>query len=100
MNTFDLKLVEHIAELANIPLRIEEANNLAEGFNTTLKVVEKLTNLDTGNLPMTHQVTGLENVFREDRVEKERMFTQNEALANAKRKHDGYFVVERLIDNN
>jgi len=44
------------------------------------------------------QVTGLENATREDEVQEERMFTQEEALRNAPRTHNGYFVVDQILD--
>jgi Asp-tRNA(Asn)/Glu-tRNA(Gln) amidotransferase C subunit len=40
------------------------------------------------------------NVLREDVVEEKRMFTQEEALSNAKKTHQGFFVVDQLIDQS
>ncbi len=91
------QLVAHIANLANIPVTKAEEEKLASGFVTTLKVVDQLMDVDTSGVEPTHQVTGLENVLREDEVDEERMFTQEEALSNASNKHDGYFVVPQLI---
>lgn len=90
-------LVAHIADLANIPVTSEEEEKLAAGFVTTLKVVDQLMDVDTSNIEPTHQVTGLENVWREDVIDESRSFTQDEALANAKAVHNGYFVVPQLI---
>lgn len=98
MSGVDDALVKHIAELAQIPLKNEEVSELATAFNDTLKVVDELNEIDTAKTEMTHQVTGLVNVTREDKVEAERMFSQEEAVTNAKKSHDGYFVVERVID--
>lgn len=94
----DPKLVEHIAELAQIPVTEEEKTELAEAFNQTLGVIEELQEVETEGVEPTHQVTGLVNNTREDKVKPEVMFTQEEALANAQRTHQGYFVVERVID--
>ena len=97
-NSIDSKLVKHIAQLANIPLKEQEAPALAQAFNETLEVVDELQKVDTKNIEQTHQVTGIENRFREDEVDQNQMFSQQQALANAKHTHDGYFVVNRLID--
>jgi aspartyl/glutamyl-tRNA(Asn/Gln) amidotransferase C subunit len=92
------QLVKHIAQLANIPISLQEEEELAKDFSETLEVVNKLQKIDTKGVEMTHQVTGLTNITREDEVNEKNMFTQKEALANASRTHDGFFVVERLID--
>lgn len=93
----DPKLVAHIADLANIPISHDEEEKLAEGFTKTLSVVDELMDVDTKDVEPTHQITGLENVWREDQVDASRTFTQQEALANAKKKHNGFFVVPQLI---
>jgi aspartyl-tRNA(Asn)/glutamyl-tRNA(Gln) amidotransferase subunit C len=92
------QLVKHIAQLANIPISAKEEEELAKDFSETLEVVDKLQKIDTQGVEMTHQVTGLVNITREDKTNEKNMFTQKEALANASRTHDGFFVVERLID--
>ncbi len=94
----DTQLVEHIAQLAQIPVSEKEKTELAEAFNQTLGVIDQLKEVETAGVEPTHQVTGLVNNTREDLVTTETMFTQEEALANAKRTHQGYFVVERVID--
>jgi len=100
MAKIDKKTVKHITKLANIPVSDKEQEELAEGFNKTLKVVDKLFTVDVSGIEPTHQVTGLENVLREDEVKKENIFSQEEALQNAKRKHNGYFVVDQILEDD
>lgn len=90
--------VKHIAKLANIPVSAQEEIDLAKAFNQTLDVIEELKTVDVTGIEPTHQVTGLENVTRDDAVTTDRMFTQNQALANAQHTYQGYFVVPRVID--
>lgn len=92
--------VKHVAQLANIPISEEEASNFTGAFEETLSVINNLQKVHTKSIEPTHQVTGLENVLREDTVDEERMFSQDEALANAPAKHDGYFVVDRILHND
>lgn len=99
-NHFTTTQVAHIAQLANIPVSDQEAASLAESFNETMSVVNQLQELDTSTVPTTHQVTGLENVTRDDEIDEDRMFTQEEALANAARQHQGYFVVPQVIEKD
>jgi aspartyl-tRNA(Asn)/glutamyl-tRNA(Gln) amidotransferase subunit C len=95
---FTPKDVKKIAELAQIPVTEEEQKKLSEGFNTTLTVVNELFAVNVGGIEPTHQVTGLENVFRKDEIDETRMLSQSQALSNAPRTHNGYFVVEQVIE--
>ncbi|NCN87446.1 MAG: Asp-tRNA(Asn)/Glu-tRNA(Gln) amidotransferase subunit GatC [Candidatus Pacebacteria bacterium] len=96
-NKITIQQVQHIANLANIPVDDSEAERLAQGFEETLETIEDLKAVNTEGVEPTHQVTGMENVLREDIVDKSRTFTQEEALANAKQTHQGFFVVPRII---
>lgn len=98
-NTVTSTQVHHIAKLATIPVTDEEAVKLAAGFSDTLDVVDQLRTLDTSKTPITYQVTGMTNVWREDIVTPERSFTQQQALANASQTYQGYFVVPGLLKN-
>lgn len=90
--------VEHIAKLAQIPVSEDEKKKFATAFEETLGVVDQLRQLDVTKTPTTHQVTGLENVWREDEVNRAKMFTQARALANGAQTHNGYFVVPRILE--
>jgi aspartyl-tRNA(Asn)/glutamyl-tRNA(Gln) amidotransferase subunit C len=97
---FTTQDVDKIAKLALIPVTDEEKKVLAEGFTTVVGVLDVLKKVDVSNVEPTHQVTGLENVFRDDVIDEERMFTQEQALKNAPKAHDGYFMVDQVIDQD
>ena len=90
-------LVKHMAILAKIPVTDKEEEDFAKGFSQTLEVVDKLFKIDVSGTSATHQVTGLENVFREDKVDEGKMLSQDKALSNTKSKHNGYFVVDQIL---
>lgn len=90
--------VQKISTLAHIPITNEEAETLATGFTKTMKVVDKLQDIDVTGVIPTSQVTGLENVFREDHINTENMLSQEQALANGKRTYNGFFVVDQILD--
>lgn len=90
------EIVAKVAGLANIPITNTELDKLTAAFAETLEVVDKLQAVDTTNVKPTHQVTDLVNVWREDKIDLNQQFTQNQALANAKH-HNGYFVVPRIL---
>lgn len=92
--------IQHVAELANIPTSDEMAGSLATAFDETLAVISNLQKLDVSAVEPTHQVTGLENVWREDVINEKRMFTQDQALQNAKNTEQGYFVVPQIIEQD
>ena len=90
--------VNAIAKLARIPVTPHEEKTLAEGFKKVLSVLDELKRVDVVGVEATSQVTGLENVFRDDEIDVTRMFTQDKALANAPRKYNGFFVVDQVLD--
>lgn len=90
-------IVEHISKLAKIPVSEKEKTDLAEGFNKALKVVDELFKVNVTNIEPTHQVTGLENILREDKVDEKKVFSQEQALNNTKDKHNGYFIVDQIL---
>lgn len=88
--------VKHIAKLAYLKLTDQEMTKFQKQLASILDFVSALSAVDTKDVIPTSQVTGLENVFREDEVKKS--LSQSEALANAKRKHNGYFVVDAIFE--
>lgn len=97
-NSISSSDIKKVASLANIPLKDEEIEPLVSGFIQTLIVVEQLNAVDVSSVEPTHHTTGLENVMREDVVDESRMFSQEQALQNAKRTNKGYFVVDQVIE--
>lgn len=89
--------VSHVAKLANLPLEPEEKDKFEKQLADILSYVEKLKEVDTKNVEITSQVTGLENVTRKD--EAKPSLTQEEALSNTQNKHNGLFKVKAILDN-
>lgn len=92
--------VRHISQLAKIPVSEKEKIDLAEGFNKTLVLIDELFKVNVIDIKPTYQITGLENIFREDKVDEKKMFNQEQALSNTKNKHNGYFVVDQILPND
>ena len=89
--------VKQLAQLTNITVTSDEVETFSTQFAATLDTIKTLQELNTDNIEATPQVTNLKNVFRNDAVDKTRMFTQKEALMNAKKTHNGYFVVPAIL---
>jgi len=90
--------VKHIAKLANLPLTENEVQQHQQQLSNILQYVEKLQELDTDEVEITSQVTGLTNVYRQDEVDEGRMLSQQEALSNTPESHNGYVVVPAVIE--
>lgn len=87
--------VSHVAKLANLPLSPLEKNKFEKQLSEILNYVEKLKEVDTKNVETTSQVTGLENITREDNTTPS--LTQSEALVNAKNQHNGFIKVKAIL---
>ncbi|MEK9176264.1 MAG: Asp-tRNA(Asn)/Glu-tRNA(Gln) amidotransferase subunit GatC [Patescibacteria group bacterium] len=89
--------ISYVAKLANLPLTDEEKKKFAAQLEETITYVESLEKVDTKGVEPTSQVTGLENVTREDKVRPS--LSQEEALKNAKFTHNGFFKVKGILAN-
>lgn len=90
--------IKHIATLANLTLKDGEIKLFESQLDSTLEYIEQLNEVDTNNITPTSQVTGLENVLRED-IAKESL-TQEQALSNNSETHNGLFKVKGILDND
>jgi len=61
--------VEKIAKLSRLELSPAEKEKFADQLSAVLDYVGKLNEVNTDNVEITAQVTGLENVYREDKVD-------------------------------
>ena len=93
----DPATIDHIAQLANLPLTKAQSEKFAPQITSVLEYTTKTQAVDTTDVEETSQVTGLENVWREDVVDSTRTLTQEEALSQATHTHDGYFIVPQLV---
>ncbi len=87
-----------MAKLANLQLPTQAVAKFQTAFDETLSVVGNLAKLDTDKSAPTHQVTGQVNQWREDKVEPS--LTPKQAMSGCKKTHRGYFVVDRILDND
>lgn len=91
--------ITHVARLANLIVPSDQEQKFSKQLADIIAFVSKLQKIQTKNVQPTAQVTGLTNVYREDVVNTSRMLTQEQALANANKTHNGYFVVPAVLDN-
>lgn len=68
MATLTEEQVRHIAKLARLRLTEAEVKKFSSELTSIFDYIAVLNELDTENVPPTAQVTGLQNVLREDVV--------------------------------
>lgn len=90
--------IPHIAKLANLPISAEEEKKLESQLAETLAYVNHLEEVDTEGIKPTAHVTGLENITRQDVATPS--LTQDQALKNAKKTHNGFFQVNAVLSND
>jgi aspartyl-tRNA(Asn)/glutamyl-tRNA(Gln) amidotransferase subunit C len=95
--------VEKIAELSKIHLTDKEKEKYSKELSSVLGYVEKLQKIKTDNIEETSQVTGLTNIYREDKVSdiwkanKDVRKNRIEMLKNAKEKKGDYVKVKQML---
>jgi aspartyl-tRNA(Asn)/glutamyl-tRNA(Gln) amidotransferase subunit C len=89
--------VEHVAKLANLPLKPDEKVKFEKQLSEILSYIEKLKEVKTENIEPTSQVTGLENVLREDKTSPS--LNQEEAISGTTSSQNGFFKVKAVLED-
>lgn len=88
--------IEHLARLARLSVSGDEKILFANQIDSILNYMDKLNELDTGNIEPTSHVISLSNVVRED-LPKDSL-DRKEALRNAPDKTDKFYRVPKIIE--
>jgi len=92
----DEETVDKIAHLARLELSGSEKQDMIKDMNKILGFMDKLNEIDTTGVEPLVYMTGNINSFREDVVKQD--ITHEEALLNAPKHDDEYFLVAKVID--
>lgn len=96
-NTFDKKKVEKIAKLSALKISSSELPYFSKQFNETIAIIDQFNKLNTKSVSEAYNISGKINVFRNDKIERKKVFTQKQALRNAKKTYKGYFLVPSVF---
>lgn len=69
MTTISNDDVQRLASLSGLQLADDEAAGLRQDLDNIVGYIQQLSELDTAGVEPTYQVTGLENVWRDDEIE-------------------------------
>lgn len=97
MLKLDIDQIEHIAKLSKLELSEEEKELYAGQLSSVLDYVGELSEIDTENVEPTANVTGLSNVWRDDKIEKSDI-NHDDIAKNAPEFKDGNFVVPGVFE--
>lgn len=92
----DKETVEKVATLARLELAEDEKEGMIKDMNKILDFMAKLNELDTTGIDPLVYMTNEVNVLREDVVKQ--TITTQEALQNAPKHTDDYFLVAKVIE--
>lgn len=90
--------VKKVATLANLTLSPDEEGKFEKQLSDILAYVEKLNEVSVEGVEPTSQVTGLENVVRDDATTPS--LTQDEALSGSTNTYNGMFKVKAILEDS
>jgi len=89
--------VKHIAKLAKLKLSDKEVNKFSSQLSDVLDYMSQLSKLKLAGKKTAPHMT-ITNRFRSDKIDKTRVLTQKQALSQAKKSYQGYFVVKAIFE--
>lgn len=96
MTTISLESIRKLASLSALTVSDDEALRLQDELQHILAFVEQLNSVDTAGVEPTYQVTGLENVWRDDEII-DYGLDREALLKNTPDKQDGQIKVKRVL---
>ena len=96
MSTITTNDVRHLAQLSNLQLSDDEITSLQTDLANILDYIDQLNEIDTSGVEPTYQVTGLENVWRDDVVDTS-VVTREDLLALAPEQSDNSIKVPQVL---
>lgn len=90
--------IQHIADLARLELTDEELEKYGSQLSDVLSYIDQLKEIDVSDTEPTAQVTGLENVLREDEIEDWDKQEIEAALKQAPEIDNRQYKVKRVLE--
>lgn len=90
--------IQHIASLARLELTAAELEKYGGQLSAILSYIDQLKEVDIKGIEPTAQVTGLENIWREDKIKDWDEEEIAEALKDAPEKEDRFIKVKRIME--
>lgn len=95
MTTISTSDIQHLASLSSLALADDEVDELRQDLENIIGYIKQLGELDTAGVEPTYQVTGLENVWRDDEVQSG--ISRDELLNLAPEKQNNQVKVPQVL---
>ena len=96
MSTITNDDVRHLAQLSSLQMSDVEVELLRVGIEKIINYINQLDELDTDGVEPTYQVTGLQNVWRDDEII-DSSVSRRQLLALAAEQSDNCVKVPRVL---
>ena len=90
--------VLHVAKLAKLSLSDPEIKKFLPQLTNVVEYIGHLKEVDVKNIEPTAQVTGLENIYRNDETDSSSILSNEEALGGTDKTYNGYFKVGAILE--
>ncbi len=88
--------VKYVANLAKLYVDEAEAEKLTGEMESIINFADMLAEIDTESIAPTNHAMKVQNVFREDIVEKS--YSQEDILKNAPSQEGGCYLVPKVVE--
>jgi aspartyl-tRNA(Asn)/glutamyl-tRNA(Gln) amidotransferase subunit C len=92
------EIVDHIAHLSRLEFSGEKKTEIKEDLQRIISFMDKLQEVDTGNVEPLIFMTEEVNRLREDKAQV--TLTQDQVLQNAPKKDSDYFRIPKVLDKS
>lgn len=96
MSTITNDDVRHLAQLSSLQMSDAEVESLRADIEKIINYINKLDELDTDGVEPTYQVTGLQNVWRDDEII-DSSVSRRQLLALAAEQSDNCVKVPKVL---
>ena len=96
MSTITNDDVRHLAQLSSLQMPDPEVKSLRAGLEKIINYINQLDELDTDGVEPTYQVTGLQNVWRDDEII-DSSVSRQQLLALAAEQSDNCVKVPKVL---
>lgn len=88
--------IDHVSRLANLTLNRAEKEKFEKQLAGILTYISQLNEIDTKDVEPIGHISEMTNVTRKD--EPRPSLSQEDALANAPKRHNGFFQVNSIFE--
>jgi len=92
----DMAAVDYVSKLSRLELEDDEKEELTKNLLDIIEFADKLTELDTRDVPALDHILPIQNVFRKDEVEAS--FEVDKLMKSAPKVHENYFYVPKTVE--